>query len=279
MVRETVSPRKRPLDDYEGIATGSAKRYGAAYNVDQIDRAKSPPKTVRWPSKLEQGPTRSRLDSKRNHSPEKATKSSLHAPDPGDQLQDELKKNLIPMGKLLQGALDKVNKQGGPGTKLLPTANQTKSKVIHQGPRKDLIPNVQNSSGTDDYAGTDESVCEHMQKLRSMIISITDLFEPVAKQGTPEFLEALLTPHNERLVRYLGCIAMGGPKGENGWHELFQDSECMKGLVFGVVGRALKEHVFDALWFGASEAQEKQLLEWEIEHLQDEGRHPNNLLQ
>ena len=279
MVRETVSPRKRPLDDNEGIATGSAKRYGVAYNVDDINRAKSPPKTVRWPSKLEQGPTRSRLDSKRSHSPEKATKSSLHAPDSGDQLQHELKKNLSPMGKVLQGALDKVNREGGPGPKLLPIANQTKSKVTHQGPRKDSTPSVRNLSGTGGHTDIDESVCAYMQDVRSNIISVTDLFEPMAQQGTAEFMEALLTPHNERLVRYVGCIAMGGPKGENGWHELFQDSDCMKGLVFGVIGRALKEHVFDALWFGASEAQEKKLLEWEIDHVQDEGKHRNEIWQ
>ncbi|EME82946.1 uncharacterized protein MYCFIDRAFT_90185 [Pseudocercospora fijiensis CIRAD86] len=70
-------------------------------------------------------------------------------------------------------------------------------------------------------------------------------------------------PENAQVVRYIGCLAIGGPKGEDGWAELLADQGCRKALVVGIIGRALKEHVFGSLWFGATAEQLTRLEDME----------------
>ena len=65
------------------------------------------------------------------------------------------------------------------------------------------------------------------------------------------------------MSRYIGCLAQGGKENVAGWRKLLADTTCRRALVIGILGRALKEHVFDELYFGATaELREKlELLE------------------
>lgn len=71
-----------------------------------------------------------------------------------------------------------------------------------------------------------------------------------------------------QLVRYIGCLAQGGPKGEESWRELLGSSECRVALLVGIIGTALKEHVFSELWFGGTDEQID-----ELERLQEKQKH------
>ena len=48
-----------------------------------------------------------------------------------------------------------------------------------------------------------------------------------------------------------------------GWEELLTQGETRRALAIGIVGRALKEHVFGDLWFGATPAEKKIMSEKE----------------
>jgi hypothetical protein len=65
---------------------------------------------------------------------------------------------------------------------------------------------------------------------------------------------------NAKLVRYIGFLAQGGANGLHSWEELLTDEEGLTALVVGIVGHALKEHVFSSLWFGGT-PEEIDLLE------------------
>ena len=57
------------------------------------------------------------------------------------------------------------------------------------------------------------------------------------------------------LRRYISCIALGSERGAEEWIFLLCDSEFRWALIAGVIGRALMEHVFAGLYFGADEDQ------------------------
>lgn len=67
------------------------------------------------------------------------------------------------------------------------------------------------------------------------------------------------------LQRYVGFLAVGGPCGVAGWEEVFLNTELRVALVAAIVWKALKEHVFEALWFGASRRVNQELEELEID--------------
>lgn len=46
-------------------------------------------------------------------------------------------------------------------------------------------------------------------------------------------------------------FVLGGPNGVKDWEELLTQGETRRALAIGIIGRALKEHVFGDLWFGA----------------------------
>ncbi|KXT15697.1 hypothetical protein AC579_116 [Pseudocercospora musae] len=115
-------------------------------------------------------------------------------------------------------------------------------------------------SGHANDTGEDRERCIEMQEIVRALDALVQDIPPAA----PTFFRDLLAkPENAQLVRYIGCLAIGGSKGEAGWQELVSDQACRKALVVGIVGRALKEHVFGSLWFGATADQLKQLEDME----------------
>jgi hypothetical protein len=72
-------------------------------------------------------------------------------------------------------------------------------------------------------------------------------------------------------VRYIGCLAIGGPKGRQSWNEMLKDQQCRHALIVGMIGRALKEHVFSSLWFGGTEHQLEELSQIEQDSLNTDG--------
>ncbi|KXT05222.1 hypothetical protein AC578_8417 [Pseudocercospora eumusae] len=116
-------------------------------------------------------------------------------------------------------------------------------------------------SGHANDSGEDRERCIEMQEIVRALDALAQDVPPAA----PTFFRDLLAKaENAQLVRYIGCLAIGGAKGEAGWEELVSDQACRKALVVGIVGRALKEHVFGSLWFGATADQLKQLEDMEV---------------
>lgn len=90
------------------------------------------------------------------------------------------------------------------------------------------------------------------------------------------FMNGLLANEdNKVLIRYIGCIAIGGKKGEKGWNALLTQKESRTALVIGIIGRLLEEHVFSALYFGGSEELVEHLSKMEQDQVNDEGKQLN----
>lgn len=109
----------------------------------------------------------------------------------------------------------------------------------------------------------DDEICHKINRVREIALQIADQCpRPFAKHKKGH-LGDILVETNEETVRYIGCLAMGGPQGKAGWEELLFDPHCRRGLVVGIIGRALKENVFSELYFGAGDDLARRLKEQE----------------
>ena len=113
-----------------------------------------------------------------------------------------------------------------------------------------------------DETRRDNEVCRRVHELRAIVVDTAQSLV-YANNGTvrkERCLEDLCGDvRNAQLVRYIGCLAQGGPKREESWRELLIDPECRVALVVGIIGTALKEHVFSELWFGGTDEQIEEL--------------------
>ena len=89
--------------------------------------------------------------------------------------------------------------------------------------------------------------------------------EQIAHEDEEGYLSSLQRGLTGELRRYAGFIAVGGPCGVAGWEEIFLNSQLRQALVAGVIWLALKQHVFESLWFGADEELMKKMEAKELE--------------
>lgn len=103
-------------------------------------------------------------------------------------------------------------------------------------------------------AHQDLEVCRRVHKLRAEIIDFAQAYVVEIKQNKfqPSVQVLCSNVENAKLVRYIGFLAQGGANGLHSWEELLTDKESLTALVVGIVGHALKEHVFSSLWFGGT---------------------------
>lgn len=116
----------------------------------------------------------------------------------------------------------------------------------------------QSSDAGSDNNGKDEMLVLGIEELKGKLVDFASRVPLVSKTETG-YTHKLLKSSKEQLVRYIGSIAMGGRKGEEGWKELLTDAEARKAIVMGVVARALKEHVFGDYLFGADDELREKL--------------------
>ena len=83
----------------------------------------------------------------------------------------------------------------------------------------------------------------------------------------------ILTPGaSTELKHYITCYVSGGPAGREGWEQLFKDKDSREAVMYSVIGKALEEHVFGELLFGADEKQLKQLQQQEVSDAEIDGK-------
>lgn len=109
-----------------------------------------------------------------------------------------------------------------------------------------------------DEATRDYEVCRRVHVLRACVL---DAAQSLVYHNNGTFrkehcLEDLCGDvRHAQLVRYIACLAQGGPKREESWRELLANPERRVALVVGIIGTALKEHVFNELWFGGTDEE------------------------
>jgi hypothetical protein len=119
---------------------------------------------------------------------------------------------------------------------------------------------------------TDDDVCRKLDKLRSDAMALAKTCPPVPPKRKHDLLDKFLVQENEYLIRYIGCLAMGGPTGVAGWNTLLGDTTCRQALVLGIIGRSLKENVFGELYFGGGETLNDTLREQERKLTHQDGK-------
>lgn len=73
-------------------------------------------------------------------------------------------------------------------------------------------------------------------------------------------------------VKIIGCVASGGPGGQDGWRELFWDEEKRMALVRAIIGNVLVEQVFQHACFGGDEAILQSLASKQRELAEEDGK-------
>lgn len=140
------------------------------------------------------------------------------------------------------------------------------------GPKSDLL------DIPDAPAEPAEETCQRMDELRSMVRTFAQSFPPVPDHHKHNVVGQLMKPENDQLIRYIGCLAMGGTNGIEGWRAVLSSTTCRHALVFGIIGRALKEAVFSELYFGAQPELAQKLSKMEREQAIQDGTHDAQML-
>lgn len=117
--------------------------------------------------------------------------------------------------------------------------------------------------------GGHNDICNLLNKLKDQIKEFAADFSKITQ---PDALSSLFKLDNSQLVRYIGLLALGRKGGENGWKELLSDPECRSALVVGIISRALKEKVFDELYFGCDDKLHEELKKQQEDLVQKDGR-------
>lgn len=126
-----------------------------------------------------------------------------------------------------------------------------------------------------DEEARDREVCRRVHDLRALIVEFAREYacETSRRYTRPQNIARDLcrNARNAQLIRYIGCLAYGGPNGVQDWDNILAGSETMAALVTGIISTALREHVFAALWFGGTTDEIEELEKLEDKQKDDDG--------
>jgi len=147
--------------------------------------------------------------------------------------------------------------------------SDSNGKSRQRGKGEPNVPSTTNQPELQDItdeAHRDDEVCRRVHELRAGIVNFArgfadEGYRRIAKvEDRSRSLEDLCSDvRNAQLVRYVGCLAQGGPDCQASWRNMMVDHDCRIALVSGIIGTALKEHVFSELWFSGTDEQIEEL--------------------
>lgn len=73
-------------------------------------------------------------------------------------------------------------------------------------------------------------------------------------------------------VKVIGCVASGGPSGQDGWRDLFFDKQKRRALVCAVIGNVITEQVYQHSFFGGSREDEDAIKKIQQKHKDEDGK-------
>ncbi|RMZ32951.1 hypothetical protein D0859_02907 [Hortaea werneckii] len=236
----------------------------------RVTRAASPAKDERhisWKRRLEQGPTPAHANH-RHQSPVRSAMAERRFATDSDGDDKMYMRGIGDPGRFnIVCDIDDTDES-------LPSRTMSPARTYTQGdpPLGSPYPDDAHASNSssDIEAAAPHRHSQTMDTLKQMIQQYAEGFSDLSSASDP--LSHLLQPQHAETIRYVGCLALGGPDGTDSWKQLLQSSGTHKALIFGVVARALKEHVFGALWFGATPQQERELNKTQEDLLDKDGR-------
>lgn len=241
------------------------------------DRSPSPNKRhVSFPRRLERGPTPS--SPHRNLSPSRPALSIRAAKQDAraeEQLLAEVRSSTDGRPPDYHWQSSHGSNSNGSDSNAFPELSdpfiranwQLLSSEMHgnaQSARSSLSPNAPPTLlEITDEETRDREVCRRVHDIRALILKFAREFAngPLQSHIRAQGLTSRLcrNPENTHLIRYIGCLAHGGPNGVEDWDNLLAGSETMAALIIGIISTALKEHIFSALWLGGTTEQIEEL--------------------
>lgn len=131
----------------------------------------------------------------------------------------------------------------------------SKDKPI-PAPRRPIPPQVANLPPADpEEFAADDYVSRKLTAVHNAIGELCkkhfDYKLAEAGCNSRENIQAFIGAQPYELIRHAAIVGVGGPGGDEGWEELFNEPVLRQALVCGIISRALKEHVLSSLAFGA----------------------------
>ncbi|KAM0720156.1 hypothetical protein Q7P37_004292 [Cladosporium fusiforme] len=239
------------------------------------DRESSPDKRhVSFDRRLERGPTPSSPDKRQTRSPSRSAlsnrvaKQNAHAE---QQLQAEMRSSTDgrPAEYHWQDTHGLDSDTSGHFERARSSSDEAAGYLLADQCSLEGLPLI-------DFQEEEErdlEVCRRVHGLRALVVEFAEKFASGFKkrQIRPDGLTRHLCRNagNAQLIRYIGCLAYGGPNGVRDWDNLLAGPETVEALVIGIISTALKEHVFSALWLGGT-IEQIEMLE-KLEDAQKEG--------
>ena len=106
--------------------------------------------------------------------------------------------------------------------------------------------------------GKDEALFREIEKLKVALDKLAKGVPEIPVSRRESFVKDLLIDDNQELIRYIGCLVLGGSRGT--WCKLLGQKDSRRAIVIGVIARALKEHVFGEYLFGGDESTQAKLM-------------------
>lgn len=248
------SRRRRPLPP-SGSATTSNKRVSFDNGVRGPSPAYSRPKT--------RAPEIHEIHNTVNSGDDEGTEGGTD-----DEISNQINADLISSTKgPIEHVYEKIRERSRPVTE----AYEQQEAFL-------LLINTQKAIWTmsepEQEAEQDEEVCRRVHKLRAQVIDFAHAYvRDVNKSKRRLSVEYLCSDiDNAKLVRYIGYLAQGGANAIVSWDQLLNNAECLTALIVGIVGSALKEHVFSALWFGGSDEEIAILENYQQKEIDEDGK-------
>ncbi|KAF2868845.1 hypothetical protein BDV95DRAFT_499986 [Massariosphaeria phaeospora] len=127
-----------------------------------------------------------------------------------------------------------------------------------------------------EYAAIDAEV-------RDGLWQIMDEMEIVAKKFFDfdflggSSLTAAFSSMTPETVKVIGCVASGGPGGEEGWRQLFKNKHQRHALVCAIIGNVIVEQVLQHVFFGGDMEDVEALTDIQRDHQHEDGFERNRL--
>jgi hypothetical protein len=140
--------------------------------------------------------------------------------------------------------------------------------------RLDAASMIQESIGEPEYALRDVEVRDGLWQIMNQMeeFSKAHFTFDVPEDAHHIALTETFRSMSKETVKVIGCVASGGPEGEQGWRSLFYDQEKRQALVCAIIGNVISEQVLQHIFFGGEPGQVRAVARLQSEYQNEDGK-------
>jgi hypothetical protein len=133
----------------------------------------------------------------------------------------------------------------------------------------DAASAIQAAVAEPEYTLRDIEIRDQISHLRVLVHSFAKHFFSFALPPDTILTNHFFSTFTPETAKIIGCVASGGPGGEDGWKEMFSEAKKRRALVCAIVGNVVVEQVWQHLFFGGIKKHVKSVAELQ-ERFKDE---------